>query len=48
CDTMSYGLVRGQAKMGTVVVYRLVSPECVDRIASMMAAPSGHKQVRKR
>lgn len=48
CDTMSYDLVRGQARLSTVALYRLVSPECVDRIASVIAAPTEQKHVRKR
>ena len=39
CDALSYGLVRGETGSRKHVLYRLVSPASIERIASVLAAP---------
>ncbi len=36
CDSVAYRVVRSQAKRGKVVPYRLIAPECVEHISSIM------------
>ena len=41
CDAVAYRVVRSQTKRGRVVPYRLIAPECVEHISSiMMDSPS--------
>ena len=41
CDTIAYDLLHTKVKSRRAVPYRVISPECVDQIASAMAKPSG-------
>ena len=36
CDSVAYRVVRAQAKRGKVVPYRMIAPECLEHISSIM------------